>query len=436
MLTVENHVQHRQALLAEMANNSIAVIPSAHLQQRNADADFTFRQDSDFFYLTGFTEDHSCLVLVKKDGQSQAHLFCQPKIKELEIWDGIRLGPDAAVDTLKVDHAYSIEDLDTKLPELMADCHSVYAAWGSKSPWDEKLIHAIEKVKLKVRTGITAPTAMLAIAPILHEQRLIKSDAELELMAEAGRLSAEAHCEAMKLVKPGMNEYQLEAEIQYHCARHGARQMAYTSIVGAGENACILHYTENNQTIAEGDLILIDAGCEVNHYASDITRTFPASGTFSEEQKALYQLVLDAQLAAIDAVKPGNTFNDPHVVVLQIITKGLVELGLLEGDVEQLIKDEAYKPFFMHKTGHWIGLDVHDVGQYKQDGEWRTLAPGMVLTIEPGIYVAPDEESVDPKWRGIGIRIEDDVVVTKNGSRVLTSAVPKSVEDIEALMAS
>jgi Xaa-Pro aminopeptidase len=426
-------VAHRTQLLNAMEDNSIAVIPSAKMHTRNRDAEFPFRQDSDFFYLTGFTEDHACLVLVKKADVSQTLLFCQSKIKEMEIWTGYRLGPDAAVEELKIDSAFSIEELEKQLPDLMADCKIVYGAWGKDTEQDQQLIQAIEKVKLKVRTGVTAPTAMVAIEPLLHEQRLIKSEAEIALMQQAANISAAAHVKAMEQVKAGVFEYQLEGTIRNYCAQNGSRFDAYSSIVGAGANACVLHYTANNQEIKDGELILIDAGCEVNHYASDITRTFPANGRFTDEQKALYQIVLDAQLAAIETVKPGNTFNDPHEAALRVITQGLVDFGLLSGDVITLIEKEAYKPFYMHKTGHWLGLDVHDVGSYKQDGKWRELEAGMVLTVEPGIYVSPDEESVDEKWRGIGIRIEDDVLVTDQGHHVLTHAVPKSVAEIEAL---
>ena len=426
-------VAHRERLLNAMEDNSVAVIPSAKLHTRNRDAEFPFRQDSDFFYLTGFTEDNACLVLVKKADSLRTILFCQPKIKEMEIWTGYRLGPDAAIEELNLDEAFSIEELGKQLPDFMADCKNVYGAWGKDADQDKQLIDAIEQVKLKVRTGVTAPTAMLAIEPLLHEQRLIKSEAEIALMQRAADISAQAHVEAMEQVKPGLFEYQLEGTIRNYCAQNGSRFDAYSSIVGAGANACVLHYTANDQQIQSGDLILIDAGCEVNHYASDITRTFPANGQFSDEQKALYQVVLDAQLAAIDAVRPNNTFNDPHEAALKVITQGLLDLGLLSGDVDQLIEKEAYKPFYMHKTGHWLGLDVHDVGSYKQDGKWRELEAGMVLTVEPGIYVSPDETTVDEKWRGIGIRIEDDVLVTDQGHHVLTQAVPKSVEEIEAI---
>lgn len=435
MLSIQDFTQHRNNLLEKMQDNSVAVIPSAKLQPRNRDVDFPLRQDSDFFYLTGFTEDNACLVLIKKQSKTKSVLFCQPKIKEQEIWEGIRLGPDAAIETLAVDEAHSVSELSETLPKLMEDTEAVYAAWGTKKTWDKTLIDAIEKTKLKIRMGIRAPTAMLAIEPLLHEMRLIKGEGEITFMDEAAELSAQAHIKAMEAVKPGMQEYQLEAIIEHHCAMAGGRTMAYPSIVGSGDNACILHYTENDQTIKAGDLILIDAGCEIQHYASDITRTFPASGKFSDEQKALYQIVLDAQIAAIDAVKPGNHFNHPHEAALNVITQGLVDQGLLQGDIDTLIEEEAYKPFYMHKTGHWLGLDVHDVGQYKQGGEWRTLEPGMVLTVEPGIYVAPDDTSVDEKWRGIGIRIEDDVLVTEESNRVLTASVPKSIKEIETLMA-
>ena len=419
-----------------MADNSLAVIPSADIHFRNRDADFAFRQSSDLFYLTGFTEDSACLVLQKKAGVCQAILFCQAKVKEMEIWTGYRLGPEAAIAELGVNQAFAIKELDETLPKLMADCDQVYAAWGSEKVWDARLIAAIEKVKLKARTGVQAPTSMQAMEPLLHELRLIKDEAEIEVMAKAASISAHAHMAAMKQVKPGMFEYQLEGTIRHYCANQGARFDAYTSIVGSGENACILHYTHNNQEIKDGDLILIDAGCELNHYASDITRTFPANGRFSPEQKALYQVVLDAQFAAIDAVKPGNHFNHPHEAALQVLTQGLVDLGLLTGDLATLIEKEAYKPFYMHRTSHWLGMDVHDVGAYKVAGEWRELEAGMVLTIEPGLYIAPDDESVDQKWRGIGIRIEDDVLVTKKGHQVLSAEVPKTVADIESLIAA
>lgn len=428
-----NFSEHRSRLFQEMSDNSVAVIPSASLKIRNNDAEYSFRQDSDFFYLTGFTEDNACLLLHKQNGEEKSVLFCQPKVKEMEIWTGYRLGPEAAIESLSMDEAFPIEELPSQLPKWLANIDHLYAFWGQQPEHDAQLMTSINKAKQQARKGIKAPQHMHAIEPLLHEQRLIKSDAEIDIMRRAAQISAEAHVKAMEAVKPGMFEYQLEGLIRFHASQNGSRFDAYTSIVGSGANACVLHYIDNDDVIEDGDLVLIDAGCEVEHYASDITRTFPANGRFSEAQKALYEVVLDAQLKAIEAVKPGNHCKVSHEVALQALTEGLVKLGLLSGDVDTLIKEEAYKPFFMHGTGHWIGLDVHDVGAYKVDGQWRELEPGMVVTIEPGLYVAPDNMDVDEKWRGIGIRIEDDVLVTDQGHEVLSYAVPKSVDEVEAL---
>ncbi|EAT11411.1 Xaa-Pro aminopeptidase [Bermanella marisrubri] len=428
-----NFAAHRQALFAQLPPNSLAIIPSASLQTRNNDAEFPFRQDSDFYYLTGFTEDSACLVLRKADGDDTSIMFCQPKIKEMEIWTGYRLGPEAAAEQLNISEARSIEEFTESLPKLLENIDHLYAAWGKDAQQDALYLDAINKAKLQSRKGVKAPQHMHAIEPLLHEQRLIKSEPEIEIMRRAAQISAEAHIKAMEAVKPGIHEYQLEGLIRFHASQNGSRFDAYTSIVGSGANACVLHYIDNDDVIENGNLVLIDAGCEVEHYASDITRTFPANGRFSQAQKALYEVVLDAQLKAIDAVKPGNHCKVSHEVALQALTEGLVKLGLLSGDVDTLIKEEAYKPFFMHGTGHWLGLDVHDVGAYKVDNQWRELKPGMVVTIEPGLYVAPDNMDVDEKWRGIGIRIEDDVLVTDQGHEVLSHAVPKSVEEIEAL---
>ena len=425
----------RQALLAKMQDNSLAVIPSAHLHMRNGDAEFPFRQNSDFFYLSGFVEESSVLVLVNKAGEHSSILFCQAKDKASEIWTGYRLGPDAAPAQLHVDQALDIAELADKLPEFMSDLDAVYSYWGQDTQWDQTLFTAIDKVKAKARTGVVAPNAMVSISPMLTEMRLIKDAAEIQTMRTAAQVSAQAHIEAMKMAKPGVFEYQLEGQIRHYCAMQGMRFDAYQSIEGSGDNACILHYSANDQQIADGDLILIDAGCEHNHYASDITRTFPANGKFSEPQKAIYQIVLDAQLAAIKQVKPGNAYEQIHQAALRVITQGLMDLGLLNGELDALIKDEAYKPFYMHGTGHWLGLDVHDVGVYKIDGQSRALQAGMVLTVEPGIYIAPDNDTVDKKWRGIGVRIEDDVLVTDEGHEILSKAVPKSIVEIEALMA-
>lgn len=427
--------KRRQTLLATMTANSIAIICSERLHLRNGDAEYPFRQRSDFFYLSGFTEDNSVLVLVKKADTSHSVLFCQAKDKASEIWTGYRLGPQAAPGQLSIDHAFARSELEVQLPELMMDVQAVYGYWGRDASWDKTLFAAIDKVKLKARTGVVAPTALIAIEPLLHEMRLIKDEFEIQCMRKAAQVSAGAHVEAMKMAKPGVYEYQLEGQMRHYCAMQGMRFDAYTSIVGSGENACILHYSANDQKIADGDLILIDAGCENNHYASDITRTFPANGRFSAPQATIYQIVLNAQLAAIAQVKPGNAYEQIHNAALRVITQGLIDLGLLSGQLDILIKDESYKAFYMHGTGHWLGLDVHDVGLYKLDGQSRALRAGMVLTVEPGIYIAPDNDAVDKKWRGIGIRIEDDVLVTDEGHEILSKDVPKSIADIEALMA-
>lgn len=327
-------------------------------------------------------------------------------------------------------------DIDDILPGLIEGKDRIYANLGTSPDFDRQLMQWVNHIRAQVRSGATPPHEFSALDHLLHELRVVKSDAEVEVMRHAAQISAEAHTRAMQVVRPGMREYQLEAELMQIFMAAGSRWPAYPSIVGSGDNACILHYTRNDDVINEGELVLIDAGCELDYYASDITRTFPASGKFSEPQRKLYQLVLDAQYAAIEATKPGNHWNQPHEASVKVLTEGLVELGLLEGQVDELIESLAYRQFYMHKTGHWLGMDVHDVGEYRVDGEWRELAPGMVLTIEPGLYIAPDDESVDPQWRGIGIRIEDDVVVTGSGCEVLTKGVVKEISDIEALMSA
>ncbi|MEC8102166.1 MAG: Xaa-Pro aminopeptidase [Pseudomonadota bacterium] len=430
------YVKRRKALMEKMSPNSIAILASAPVTVRNRDVEHSFRQDSDFYYLSGFDEEHSVLVLIPGREHGEYVLFCQEKIKEQEIWTGRRVGPEAAPDTLGCDDAFPITDIDDILPGLIEGKDRIYANLGTSPEFDQKLMQWVNHIKAQVRSGATPPHEFSALDHLLHELRLVKSPAEVEVMRHAAEISAEAHTRAMQTVRPGMREYQLEAELMQIFMAAGSRWPAYPSIVGAGDNACILHYTRNDDVIDDGDLILIDAGCELDYYASDITRTFPSNGRFSEPQRALYQLVLDAQYAAIEATKPGNHWNQPHEAAVQVLVEGLVELGLLEGSVDELIESQAYRQFYMHKTGHWLGMDVHDVGEYRVDGEWRTLQPGMVLTIEPGLYVAPDDDSVDEKWRGIGIRIEDDVVVTEEGCDILTKDVVKEIADIEALMSA
>lgn len=430
------YAKRRRSLMDLMSPNSIAIIPSAPVTVRNRDVEHPFRQDSDFYYLSGFAEEHSVVVLIPGRDHGEYVLFCQEKIKEQEIWTGRRVGPEAAPEVLGCDDAFPISDIDDILPGLIEGKDRIYASLGVSPEFDRQLMQWVNHIKTQVRNGATPPHEFSALDHLLHELRLIKSPAEIEVMQAAADISAEAHTRAMQVVRPGMKEYQLEAELMHIFMAAGSRWPAYPSIVGAGDNACILHYTRNEDTISDGDLILIDAGCELDYYASDITRTFPANGVFSDAQRKMYQLVLDAQYAAIEAVKPGNHWNQPHEAAVRVLTEGLVKYGLLQGDVDELIEALAYRQFYMHKTGHWLGMDVHDVGEYRIDGQWRVLEPGMVMTVEPGLYIAPDDESVEPQWRGIGIRIEDDVVVTEGGCHVLTSAVVKDVADIEALMSA
>lgn len=435
-LDAREYPRRRQRLMAQMAPNSIAIVPSAPVTIRNRDVEHQYRQDSDFYYLTGFAEEHAVLVLIPGREHGEYVLFCQEKIKEQEIWTGRRVGPEAAPDVLGVDDAFPINDIDDILPGLLEGKDKVYTNLGVSPDFDRQLWSWINHIKAQVRNGSRPPREFSNLDHLLHEMRLFKSAAEVDVMRRAGEISADAHVRAMQMVKPGMYEYQLEAEIMRTFMAAGSRWPAYPSIVGTGENACILHYTRNDAVIADGDLILIDAGCELDYYASDITRTFPANGRFSEPQAKLYQLVLNAQHAAIAAVKAGNNWADPHDAAVRVLVAGLIDLGLLCGGVDENIENQEFRRFYMHKTGHWLGMDVHDVGEYRVDGQSRLLEPGMVLTVEPGLYVAPDDTTVDTCWRGIGIRIEDDVVVTADGCEILTSGVPKEIADIEALMAS
>ena len=433
-LAQTEYSQRRQQLMAQMTENSIAIVPTAVETVRNRDVEHPFRQDSDFYYLSGFAEANACLVLIPGREQGEYILFCEEKDPALEIWSGRRTGPEGAARDFFADEAYPIEALESVMPGLLEGKSRIYTEMGANSQFDSQLLHWVNKVKAMVRKGAEVPHEYSVLGHLLHEMRLIKSPAEIAMMQKAADISAAAHCRAMRNAKPGCFEYQLEADIVHEFMREGSRWPAYPSIVGGGENACILHYTNNDMMIEDGSLILIDAGCELDYYAADITRTFPVNGHFSPEQKALYELVLNAQLAAIEQVRPGNSWNAGHEAAVEVLVTGLVELGLLKGDVPQLIEDESYREFYMHRTGHWLGMDVHDVGEYRINKEWRSLKPGMVLTVEPGLYVAPDCEDVDVRWRGIGIRIEDDVVVTEDGCHILSHKVPKTVAEIEALM--
>jgi len=427
--------RRRRYLSEQMGSNSIAILPSATTKSRNRDVEHHFRQDSDFYYLTGFSEPEAVLVILPEREHGESVLFCRERNPDKEMWDGFIAGPDRVCDLIGVDDAFPISDIDDILPGMIEGTDKVYYSIGLDAQFDSRVMEWINVIRSKVRSGAHPPGEFVALEHALHELRLFKSQAEIKCMSEAAEISAKAHVEAMKACQPGRYEYHLESTLIHHFMNAGARFTAYPSIVGGGKNGCTLHYIDNDAELKSGDLVLIDAGCELDCYASDITRTFPVNGKFSPAQKALYEIVLSAQLAAIKAVKPGNHWNHPHEAAVRVITEGLVKLGLLQGDVAELIESEAYKPFYMHRTGHWLGLDVHDVGEYKVDGQWRVFEPGMVLTVEPGIYVAPGNKSVAKKWRGIGIRIEDDVVVTKTGSKVLSRSVPKTIDEIETLMA-
>ena len=416
--------------------NSIAIIPSAREQLRSRDTEFHFRQDSDFYYLSGFSEPDAVLVLIPGRRHGQFVMFCREKDPDMELWNGDRAGPDGACADYGADDAFPVGDIDDILPGLIEGRERVYYSMGRSAGFDRQIMGWVNSIRSKEAAGAVPPGEFNDLNHMLHDMRLSKSAAELRLMRRAADITARAHQRAMRQCRPGMYEYQLEAELQHEFLTSGARHPAYLSIVGSGANGCTLHYVANSAKMRDGDLVLVDAGCELDYYAADVTRTFPVNGRFSPPQRALYELVLRAQEAAIAEIRPGNHWNQPHDASVRVITAGLVQLGLLRGKVANLIKRKAYRDFYMHRVGHWLGLDVHDVGDYRVGGEWRLLEPGMVMTVEPGIYVAPQNRKVAAKWRGIGIRIEDDVVVTRDGCEVMTAKAPKTVEEIEALMAA
>ena len=424
----------RQALMQDLLPGSIAIIPSANEFIRNNDVHFNFRQDSNFFYLTGFDEPDAVAVLIPGREHGEFVLFCREKDETRELWDGYREGQQGAIDSFGADDAFPIGDIDEILPGLIEGRSRVYYAMGRHKEFDSQVMIWVNSIRANVRQGAHPPGEFSDLDHLLHDLRLYKNTQELKLMAEAARISCEAHKRAMRFCQPGVYEYQLEAEILHEFAMSGAREPAYGSIVGGGKNACILHYRENNQKLKNNDLVLIDAGCEYQFYAADITRTFPVNGKFTEAQKAIYNIVLDAQLAAIEVARIGNHWNDPHDATVKVIAKGLSDLGLLKGSAEEIIEAESYRKYYMHRAGHWLGMDVHDVGDYKVSDQWRELEVGMVLTIEPGIYISPNDNSAPAAFRGIGIRIEDDIAITKGVPWVLTDGVPKTVEAIEALM--
>ena len=426
--------RRRKQLMHMMGPGAIAILPTNPQQSRNRDVDFPFRPDSDFYYLSGFAEPEAVAVLVPGREHGEYLLFCRDRDPEMEVWNGRRAGPEGAVEEFGADDAFPVTDIDDILPGLLESRERVFYTMGTTPDFDKRVIDWVNRIRKQSRAGKHAPDEFVSLEHFVHDMRLYKSRAEIKTMRQAANIAARAHKRAMGLCQPGMMEYELEAEFLHEFRKAGG-EPAYPSIVGGGANACILHYTENNAQLNDGDLVLIDAGAEHQCYASDITRCFPVNGRFSPAQRAIYQLVLDAQLAAIEEVYPGNTWNAPHEAAVKVITKGLVKLGLLKGRPATLIKEQAYRRFYMHRTGHWLGMDVHDVGDYKVGDEWRVLESGMVLTVEPGLYIPAGSKGVARKWWDIGVRIEDDVLVTRDGHDVLSKNVPKQVEEIEALMA-
>jgi len=438
--------QSRRLKLAEQiqskTGSGIAIISTAPELARNRDSEFPYRHDSDFFYLTGFDEPGATLVIIVQDKSVESHLFCRPKDLEREIWDGIRLGPDAAPESLGLEFAYSNQELDTKLSELLSRHEAIYLRLAENAESDRRLRHWMEQVRKQSRSGLNPPTQLHDVDALIHEMRLFKDAHEIDIMKRAAAISARAHIRAMHTCKPGMREYQLEAELLHEFRFHGSQSVAYNSIVATGENACILHYRAGNAQLQSGDLCLIDAGCELDSYASDITRTFPVNGKFTGPQRALYEITLLAQEAAIAETRPGNTFIQPHEAAVKVLTQGLLDEKLLKltelGSLENAIETGAYRRFYMHRTSHWLGMDVHDVGSYREastqtEKPWRILQPNMALTIEPGLYIRPAEDISEAFWN-IGIRIEDDAVVTASGCELISRGVPVKAEEIESLM--
>ncbi len=418
-----------------MGAGSIAILPTSPLCIRNRDVSYPYRPDSDFYYLTAFPEPEAVAVLLPDHPRHQYILFCHEQPPAKALWEGAKPGPEAACEHFDADAAWPLTEMSRILRKLLENRRCVYYHFGSNPELDHSLPHWIDQIREHGRSGVHAPSEFISLHCLTHEMRLFKSRHEIATMRKAARISAQAHQRAMRVCRPGMTEYQLEAELMHEFMRQGARQPAYPSIVGSGTNSCTLHYTRNTATLQAGELVLIDAGAELAGYASDISRTFPVGGCFSATQRAVYEVVLAAQTTAIDHVRPGAHWDAPHQAALRVITEGLVELGILQGDIHALIEQKAFRDYYMHYTGHWLGMDVHDVGEYKVDGEWRMFEPGMTLTVEPGLYLRAGSPGLDEKWWDIGIRIEDDVLVTRDGAEVLSRDAPKAIDEIEALMA-
>ena len=434
-IDIKEFTRRRRQLMRMAGRDAIVIVPAAAEQLRNNDAHYPYRQDSDFHYLTGFGEPDAVLALVPGRAQGEVILFCRERDRTREQWDGHRAGQEGAIADFGMDDAFPIADIDDILPGLIEGRSRVYYHFGRDTHFDLVLMGWVNRVRSNVRQGARPPHEFVALSHLLHDLRLYKSRAELRVMRKSAQIAAEAHVRAMRATRPGMNEHEVEAELLHTFRKHGAVP-SYEPIVGGGANGCVLHYRANNAPLRDGDLLLIDAGAEFSCYASDITRTFPVNGRYSTEQRALYDIVLDAQLAAIDKVRAGQSFEAYHDAAVRVLTAGLITLGLLKGSLKANLEAHTYRKFYMHKTGHWLGLDVHDVGDYRVDGEFRELEPGMVVTVEPGLYISPDMKGVPARYRGIGIRIEDDVVVTDGDPEVISAGAPKNADEIEALMAS
>jgi Xaa-Pro aminopeptidase len=429
----DEFARRRRQLMKMMGKGGIAILPAVPEKTRNSDVQYHYRPDSDFFYLTGFAEPEAVAVLIPGRTHAEYVLFVRERDPARETWDGHRAGPEGVTRDYGADDAFPIGDIDDILPGLMENCSRVYYTMGLHQEFDQRVIGWVNGLKTQARTGIVPPQEFVALDHLLHDMRLFKSRPELDAMRKSARIAVAAHQRAIRFTQPGRMEYEVMAELLHEFRRSNA-DISYHPIVGGGANTCILHYHENDAELQDGDLLLIDAGCEYELYASDITRTFPVGGRFSPEQRAIYEVVLEAQYAAIEKTKPGNHWNEPHEAAVKVITQGLVKLGLLKGKVPSLIRDGEYRKYFMHRTGHWLGMDVHDVGDYKVAEHWRVLEPGMVMTVEPGIYIPAGSKGVAKRWWNIGVRIEDDVAVTANGNEVLTAGLVKDADGIEKLM--
>ena len=434
-ITPGDFARRRRELMSVMEANSIAILSGSLVHLRNADVEFSFRQNSDFHYLTGFDEPDAVLALIPDREPGEAILFCRERDNDHERWHGVTTGPERAMQLYGMDDAFPIADIDEILPGLIEGRSRLYYPMGHEADFDGKVIDWVRMISTNGQPGAQPPGEFIQLEQYLHELRLFKSAVEVDLMRRAANATSRGHIRILRYIRPGVMEYEVEAELYHEFLMNGAREPAYPAIVGGGDNACTMHYVANNDELLDGDLVLVDAGGEYENYASDLARTFPVNGRFSKTQARVYDIVLKAQQAAIDEVQPGNTWNRPHEAAVRQVTVGLIELGILEGDLETLLSEEAYLPYFPHKTGHWLGLDVHDVGDYQINGQWRVFEEGMVTTIEPGIYFNPELVDVPEEFRGIGIRIEDDVLVTRKGNEVLTSEVPKTIGEIESIMA-